>query len=253
MRFSIPSFALLVSTLVACGGGGEVPAGADADPASTPDGGVGVPDATPVATSDAAVPSAQSYVPLAVGTIWTYRITDPVAMTVTQKSTTVEALEDVGGLKPGIMAFRVRTDKATGGYTLSWQSYVGATMERHREQSYGTAGTMKSEDYYEPFKLVIDESAPHTAMGAAYMESYTDAHLKVSTNTTTTLPVIEEWSVVAVAESVTVPAGTYACLHLHRLESGTATTKELWFAAGVGKIKELSSSGRVEELVSYTP
>lgn len=199
-------------------------------------------------------PPADSYLPLAIGASWTYQITDPVAMTVTQKTTSVEAFEDVGGTKAGTTAFRVRTDKAGGGYTLSWQAYSGALMERHREQTYSaTTGLMKAEDNYEPYKLVVDESPAHLAVGATYDDVYTDVHFKVSTGLSTSTPTTERWTVVAIDEAVTVPAGTFTCLHLRRVEPSTGSTKDYWFASGVGKIRELGASGRVEALVAFTP
>ena len=50
---------------------------------------------------------------------------------------------------------------------------------------------------------------------------------------------------------LTVPAGTFTCLHLHKVGTDDSTAqKDYWFARGVGKIKE--SGGQTEELASYS-
>jgi hypothetical protein len=45
---------------------------------------------------------------------------------------------------------------------------------------------------------------------------------------------------------VTVPAGTFTTLRVHRTDSGATA----WFARGVGKVKQVSSSK--VELVSFS-
>ena len=61
----------------------------------------------------------------------------------------------------------------------------------------------------------------------------------------------ETWTVVSTAETVTVPAGTFTCLHLRRMATDDPQTqKDYWFARGVGKVKE--SGGQLEELSKYT-
>ena len=59
------------------------------------------------------------------------------------------------------------------------------------------------------------------------------------------------WTVVGVDESVTVPAGTFTCLHVHSVESGAkGYDSEFWYARNVGKVKE--SGTELRELVGYT-
>jgi hypothetical protein len=190
-----------------------------------------------------------AYFPLAVGAEWTYLITDTATTATKQKTTTIEAFEKVGGDKSGVTAYRIRTDKLSG-ETVSWQRVNGDVLERHREQSFDN-GDMTREEYYEPFKLRLDESAAHIATSAAWTDTYSERAIDYAAGgTTSTSGKSDQWSVVAVEEQLTVPAGTYTCLHLHKLSTGS--DKHYWFAKDVGKIKE-SGGGQTEELVSYDP
>jgi hypothetical protein len=190
------------------------------------------------------------YLPLSVGSTWTWRVTDS-AGTSYDKVSTVEAMEDVGGAKAGTMAYRVRTT-GSGGDTVSWQEDTGTAIVRHREQDFRVDGTMKTDSVYTPYKLRVDESAAHLAAGVDYQLSFTEVATKIADGTSQTLQKGETWSVVAVDEKVTVPAGTFTCLHLMRVgtDDAAGAGKEYWFARGVGKVKE--TGGQTEELARFT-
>ena len=51
--------------------------------------------------------------------------------------------------------------------------------------------------------------------------------------------------------SGSVPAGNFASLHLTRTDSSDGSTKSYWFVRGVGKVREATSGGHIEELTSY--
>jgi hypothetical protein len=215
---------MLLCALSACGGG---------EPAGNPDGGSGV-DGPPLE---------DRWFPFVEGASWTFRVT-PLGAPSEEKTQTVMGLEAVPG-KTGVIAYRVRTEKIDG-VTTSWQEDLGTRLVRHREQSFDIAGTMTTDEIYEPFKLRLDESAGHTAMGASWMEIYTE-----TINGGAPISRSETWTVEAVAEAVTVPAGTFDCLRVRRMgtELGQAD-KIFWFARGVGKIKE--EGDQVEELMDHS-
>lgn len=218
--------ALCLALTAACG-----------DDAATPDGGGPV-----VCTA----PASTRYLPLAVGASWNYRVT-PMVGTPETKASTVEAKEDVGGAKAGITAYRVRTAKLDGA-TVSWQEDRCTSITRHREQTFDLAGVKNVDTIYTPDKIRIDETPAHTAMGASWQVSFTEVTTDAA-NMTTTVAKTETWTVEAVAESVTVPAGTFTALRLRKTTSGAAD-KMYWFVQGVGKVKE--TGDQTEELVSYT-
>jgi hypothetical protein len=208
-------------------------------------GGEGDPDAVICETSG-------RYLELTTGATWAYRVTDASNVR-TDKTQTVGPFEDVGGDKAGTMAFRLTTTKGAlgNGLTISWQEDTGSGVIRHREQDM--SGSTQSDEIYAPFRTRIDETPAHTATGAAWQENYTE------TVTVTGLPPmmiakVEDWSVIAVDEVVSVPAGTFCALHVHResMAGGIdGSVKDYWFARGVGKVKE-TGVNQTEELASYS-
>ncbi len=203
-------------------------------------------EATPTPTG---TPSSR-LLPAKVGATWTYRVTDLSTGAVATKTSAVEAIEDVGGRKAGITAYRFRTEKSSG-WTVSWQEDRGTSIVRHRELSFDAAGLMKSEEYFEAFKTRVDETHAHTAPGAAWEEAWTEVLVDPVVGDISS-PRSAQWTVESAAETITVPAGTFTCVRVRRVstnESGTGSDKTFWFAPGVGKVKE--TGGKIEELLEY--
>jgi hypothetical protein len=228
MRFmkTVPCLLLALVLPAACGS--EEPIGPDDDPTVTPD---------------------QRYLPFAVGASWTYRVTDPQNPTgpAVTKVNTVEAHEAMDGANAGTMAYRLRTqfpDRSS----VSWQAYSGTRVIRYRDRTYDERDALRGEDQYEPYKLRLDEKLARDGVGA----TMTTTHRETMTDRdgTRTIQKSERWTVEAVDEEITVPAGTYRTLRVRRTSTGEGSDKTFWFAAGVGKIKE--TGGQTEELVSYT-
>jgi hypothetical protein len=191
------------------------------------------------------------YLPLRTGASWTYRVTGTAGTR--NKTQEVGALEDVGGLKAGVMAFRVTTTKTTG-QVISWQQDTGEAIVRHREQDL--AGASQTDEYYVPFHTRIDEAPAHLAVGATWTETYDENVTDMVTGLMTTANKVDRWTVEADAEAVRVPAGDFCTLRVKRTTTvgGVAgSTKTYWYARGVGKIKELATGGDTEELASFTP
>lgn len=187
--------------------------------------------------------------PLRIGATWTYQVTEPSRTEVAQKSSTVEALEPVGPSKPGVTAFRVRTEKLDG-ITVSWQEELRNAIVRHREETFDEDGRKTGEEVYVEHKLRIDESEPRTSPGASFEERYTETRTEPDTGGSKTVIKWERWRVDGL-ESVTVPAGTFDCLRLVRDGArGGQAQKTYWFAKGVGKVKE--TGNQTEELVAWT-
>jgi hypothetical protein len=124
----------------------------------------------------------------------------------------------------------------------------GSLHQHHRREQTFRPHVKNVDTIYTPDKIRIDETPAHVAMGATWQISYTEVTTD-SANVMTTIAKDETWTVEATAESVTVPAGTFTAMRLHKVTSGAAD-KMFWFAAGVGKIKE--TGDQTEELVSYT-
>jgi hypothetical protein len=231
MKRSRERLALLLLVLVGCGS--EVAVAVDAG------------------TADA-IPPGERYLPLAVGSTWTWHVTpDLGGGTPYDKTSTVEALEQVPGAPAGTMAYRVRT-VAPDGDTVSWQQDTGAAIRRLFERNFTAAQVLTSEQTYVPYKLRLDESNARLAVGASWVETYTEIATDPTTGATMTRSKSETWTVESLADPIVVGAGSYSCLRVHRVGSDVgASDKTYWFAHGVGKIKE--AGNQTEELSSYTP
>ncbi|MDX2093846.1 MAG: hypothetical protein SFX73_38790 [Kofleriaceae bacterium] len=204
------------------------------------------PDAS---TTACTTPTNERYLPLAVGTRWTYRGTPDDGTAAVDKTSTVEAFEDVGDRKAGTMAFRTRTEKIDG-ITIAWQADGCTSIARHRERSYDLTETLLSDQFYVPEKVRVDESPAHLVEGVSWVTSYVKLEVDPVTSAVTTKDKSDVWTVEATADAVTVPAGTFTALRVHRIgeEDGQAE-KWYWFARGVGKVKEVGK--QTEELVRY--
>ena len=239
MRNIDGSLLVLCFGIAACSSspsGGEADAGptaADADP-NSPD----------------AVPLAQRYSPLTVGATWSYQTTDKALATMSTRVHTVQAYGDLGGPAAGTVGYTVRVDKPSGAYGLNFYQDTGTKVLRLYDLSYGSTGSQKSQEVYSPSRLRVDEDSADLAIGATYQDVYTDEKTTFSTGAVVTSDKTDVWTVDAVAVDVTVPAGTFSCLALHRTNAVTGLDEHVFFSLGVGKIKEEDTS-TLAELTSY--
>ena len=200
---------------------------------------------------------AQAHLPLRVGARWTFRITKADGR-VLRKTTTVEALEDDEGSGTNSGRYRLRTVKANGDVTVTWERDLGRMIVVDRERtSYAVAGgkTEEREERWQPFKVRLDTRPQRLAPGARWQEQYQETR---SYSSGVQLPWVwkKTWTVEAVDEEVVVPAGRFRCLRLRMKAVAwfdprrpVTTKKTYWYAPGVGKVKE--SGGQLEELESY--
>ncbi len=227
LRLVRSSVALALVALTACGDDGT----------TGPDGGGLVCD----------TPRAMRLLPMVIGASWTYAISEPM-VPARNKTSTIEALEDIGDRKAGVVGYRQKTEKLDG-TAVSWSQDLCTSVVRHREDSFDPGGVLLSEQFYVPSKPRIDETPARLAAGAAWTVSFTEIEVNPTSGLATMVSKDENWSVVGASESVTVPAGTFTAVHLRKVTSGAAT-KDYWFAAGVGKVKETGE--QTEELTAYT-
>ena len=209
-------------------------------------------DASGGAGGSGAVPEGP-LLPWAVGNNWTYNVDK--AGVVSQKTTTIGALEAVGGDGPNAaaMAYHVTTAKGAdlNDHTESWQTPRSDNPERivrYREQAFNaTSGKLTDDTYWDPEKLHIDGSAEHSVAGKSWLESYAETKLTVG-QAPTTHDVRERWTVVEDDATLEVPAGSFEHV-IHFQKIGSSNTKDYWYLRGVGKLKETGS--QTEELTAY--
>lgn len=235
---------LVVAAVSGCGSQDTVPPG---DPGVAGSGGTSMPPGT---GGTGVVPPAEtgSYQPLVVNATWTYQVNDRGVMY--EETNVVEALEDMGGVKAGVMAFRMR-ETLPNETQLTWYQVSGALVLRHHEQALDAAGAMKSESWFAPHRLRFDATAEHVANGATWEATFTENHTSRSKPPAQTMKT-ETWRILAAEEAITVPAGTFSAIKISRTDQTDGSIKTFWFARGVGKIKEVTETGHTEELSRYT-
>jgi hypothetical protein len=227
-------FAAIAASLVA-GCGGKDPSDSD--------------DVTPTPTPD--VDDPQRLLPMAIGATWTFRVTDAETGAESMKTRTIEAKEDIGDRKAGIEGWRMKVENANG-WSLSWHEDLGLDVGvvRHRETSYDLDGTLERDEFYEAHKLRVDETPAHRITGATWTEEYTQTKIKPGEPEVSS-PEVRNWYVIAAEESVTVPAGTFTAIRVHRTSPGAETDKTYWFVEGIGTVKEIDAGAEELELVSW--
>jgi hypothetical protein len=222
----ILSLALPLALLVGCG---------STDPAAnTPDGGGSCQRASGV------------LLPWKVGNKWTYKVTQDGE--VTQKVTTIEAAEVVGGTGPNSakMAYRVVTRKGVDDQTISWQAPDGDKVVRYREQSFGATNKMlELEEHWDPHKLHIDGTAEHMVAEQTWVESYKETK-RPKDGVESTSTAMDAWKVVSECEAVQVLDNTWNALKVTKFGGDLKT---YWYVPGVGKVKE--TGGQTEEMVKF--
>lgn len=236
---SMAIWGALVGTLLAlesgCGGGGGT--------TSPLNGGGG-------SGSDAAVQQTSGdYEPLAVGVSWTYHVDDNGVTY--DKTTAVIATEDAGGPAAGITVFHL-VDTFPANKQDTWYQVDGQVVKRLHDDSLDGSGNVKTDDWYSPYRLRVDETPEHTAAGAAWSMTLTDTHTPMGKPSTMTMKT-DNWRVDGVDEPVTVPYGTFQSLHVSRTDPNDGSVKSFWFVRGIGKVKETNNSGHLEELATRSP
>jgi hypothetical protein len=200
--------------------------------------------------SDAAVqPTTGPYEPLAVGVSWTYHVDDNGVTY--DKTTTVIATQDAGGPAAGITVFHL-VDTFPANKQDTWYQVDGQVVKRLHDDSIDGAGNVKTDDWYSPYRLRVDETPEHTVAGATWTQSFTDTHTPMG-KTPTSVMKTDNWRVDGVDEPVTVPYGTFRSLHVSRTDPTDGSIKSFWFVRGVGKVKETNNSGHLEELATRSP
>jgi hypothetical protein len=203
------------------------------------------------AAGDATVLDGSTYFPLAVGATWTYRITNPAGATA-DKMTTVEALEPSNGTS-GPVAFRTRNE-ALDGTTINWEQVTGVAVVRYRQHVLDATATAVLDKTYAPSSVVFDESGPHLVPGTIWSETYAQTQVPVGGQPKTSQETVK-WTLEAVDDVVTVPAGVFTCLRVRRHHSSSMNPADevTWYAAGTGRVKETGAgtlSDETKELVT---
>lgn len=189
--------------------------------------------------------------PMVDGAEWEYEVERFSSGAIETKIQSLGGPQDIGDAKDGITAYPLTTEKSNG-TKVAWLEDTGSAAVRHREQDL--AGATHHDEYFELYRVRLDEAPEYLAEGASFSHEYVKRVENLNTLQTTVESRSEEWTVATYGEEVTTPAGTFCTMQVTRVTSveGVAgSEKQYWFARGVGKVKERSASRR-EELSDYS-
>jgi hypothetical protein len=223
--------------LVGCGGGGSLPTGTDTP--SNPQ----LPE-EPLQPGEPGNPQAQSLWPLTQGSTWTYRITDPVRG-VFDKSVEVLGQRTVPGSTTAATAVRSVQPYLE---ELSWQVELqSGVVVRLREEDLKGGAVVRSTTWS---PATVKSLAQTQDPGWSYTSSIRET-VRQDDGTVEEKDKTYVWRVVAVNETVIVPAGTFTnAIKVQRDRSDKEGKERVyWLVPGIGKVKE--DGERLEELSAY--
>jgi hypothetical protein len=228
----------LAFALDGCGGSGS---GGSTGAGSTT--GTGANDGT---ITGPITPTSGPYQPLVMNATWTYHVNDKGVQY--DKMAVFEGIDNGNQYR---MNETIPNQKQLTWYTNVSDTIVGRVHEQNFDTSTGT-DVLKSEDIYDPYRLRVDTSPEHTTAGATWTWTFNDTHSSRS-KPTATASVTEGWTTVGVDIPVGVPAGNFASLKVTHMDPTDPTSgmKTYWFVKGVGKVREETTAGHIEELTSY--
>jgi len=175
----------------------------------------------------------QSYLPLEVGTVWRYAITRDDGRRgwgtvriegVDYADSTSEATE-----------YRVREDLLDG-TIWSWDDRQPGLVRRKQEEIDDRSEMVVGEETYDPPGTVLDERAEHLTAGASWSEAYFDTTPNIKWRPKSKRVEVN-WTVESLADQVTVPAGTFTCLRVRRVQKHRPAIVS-WYARGVGLVRQ---------------
>ena len=235
---------------VGCGEGGSLPSGDPKKPPMTnQDGTVDLPDIPPGTGGETNPPGPEqpapftSLWPLTKGTMWTYRITDPVRGTFEKR---VEVLGEQPVPETSMRAIAVRSTQPHLD-ELSWQLDVNGVVVRLREEDR-KGDTLARVTTWNP--ATVKSLSTERPLGWRYDSDIREL-TRLGDGTTEDKDKTYIWRVEAVNETVVTPAGTFTHVIRIKRERGDKENqvRTYWLAPGIGKVKE--DGERLEELVSY--
>jgi len=176
---------------------------------------------------------AADYLPLRVGAVWRYAITDSDgrkgAGTMRVDGLDYDAGED------GVAAYRVREDLLDG-TVWRWENANNGRVTCLQEELDDATGAVREEETYDPPMTVLDERADRLVDGAAWPEAFLDTAPNSHGHPKTKRAEVK-WEVESLADQVTVPAGTFTCLRVRRARKHHPALVS-WYAKGIGLVKQ---------------
>jgi hypothetical protein len=174
-----------------------------------------------------------SYLPLEAGAIWRYAITADDGRR-GEGTMRVDGFE-YGGSDGAATEYRIREDLLDA-TIWTWDERRAGRVVRQEQEIDDRSGEVLEEEVYDPPITVVDERAEHLAAGAVWPEAFFDTTPNLKGHPKARRSAVK-WTVEAVSDPVTVPAGTFTCLQIQRTQKHHPEVVS-WYAKGVGLVKQ---------------
>ena len=196
--------------------------------------------------------SKDSHFPLVNGATWKYHHENPTKAAWDE----VASVTSTTYMDKPAFSFTDEED-AQGERTTSTMVVEGTRVYRVYKE-VAVAGQVAVKTAYDPAFLRYDEAwlteGQQVTLDDDWTQTcvFTSSASKCAPGAVRTGSTKHSYKVVKLHSEVTVPAGTFDCVQIERVNPGDAETKHFWFAKGVGKVRELdTSSNATEELMQY--
>lgn len=183
--------------------------------------------------------------PLEVGATWTYETTSADGTNAEEKTSTVLRTEETGGVEATVVETR-----HTGKVSRVWLADVDGRILRVREETEET-NKPPERRRFEPGSLRTPATIAGLRVGQTLESSYLEIVLDASDGELSRTQRSPVWTVEALDDEVDTPAGRFGAIRLRRSgsESDGSGEKRVWYAPGVGKVKE--QGAKIELLTAY--
>ncbi|WP_428267456.1 hypothetical protein [Haliangium sp.] len=249
---------LMLASPVACGGGSGDD-GPDAGMGGAPDagsaadgGGIDAAEANNGVCEEGGYSTDNRYLPLKVGNVWRYEVTDGFDVTIKRQEYT-EVLTPSAETGEVVVQITEKID----GITENWLQQRGDVVVRLRQRDFDAQGNLERTTCYLPYRTRFDETAERLIKGATWTDDYiryvvpnvdnSDVSCDMSQIvcdpngvTSKCETVKDQWTVTEDQVECETSFGTMPCIEILRvrLEGGDAPPKQYRFARGFGKVLE---------------
>ncbi len=208
-------------------------------------GALGVAGCTPVVHRRTSLGLGAGYFPLEVGRVWRYAIAADDGRHGTG-TISVDGV-DYGGSSGAVPEYRVR-EQLLDGTVWSWDDQEAGRVACEQEELDDRTGTVLAEETFDPPLTVLDERLPRLAPGAKWPEVFLATTPNAKGRPKSRRAEVK-WEVEALAEPVTVPAGTFACLRVRRTWKHHPAVVS-WYAKGVGLVRQTGAGPLGDETLA---
>ncbi|HVV51312.1 MAG TPA: hypothetical protein VHO06_16705 [Polyangia bacterium] len=186
-----------------------------------------------------------SYLPLEVGAVWRYAVSGDDGRQGTG-TISVDGV-DYGGSNGAVPEYRVR-EELPEETIWTWDDREAGRVAREQQEIDDRTGTVLAEETFDPPLTVLDEQPDRLAAGTKWPEAFLATTPNAKGHPRSRRAEVK-WDVEALADPVTVPAGTFDCLRVRRTWKHHPPVVS-WYAKGVGLVKQTGAGALGDETLA---